>query len=183
MIKLIPVEVAEDILPEYHNTPIHTLFNYHNLAVPLPPDEKVNRPEMIIGKCMDNRKWLEIPKNYAYILRTPGGNLRGLEFAISYAIGVGGVSTMALISHTDCGMCNVTAKRDLFIAGLMERANFSYNEAERQFNIYADNFEIGDPVEFTIAQAKRLQKIYPTILIAPLLYRVEDERLVQVKEN
>ena len=33
--------------------------------------------------CMDNRKQLRLPDNFAYILRTGGGNIRYSEFKIS----------------------------------------------------------------------------------------------------
>ncbi len=60
---------------------------------------------------MDNRKQLNIPNNFAYILRTGGGNLRYSEFKISYAIAVGGVKALALIGHNRCGMVNLMNKR------------------------------------------------------------------------
>jgi len=42
-------------------------------------------------------------------------------------------------------------------------------------------FEIGNEVDFVLSEAKRLR--YPKILVAPLLYRVEDDQLYQLKEG
>ena len=39
--------------------------------------------------CMDNRKHLHIPDNFAFIIRSGGANLRYSEFKVSYAIAVG----------------------------------------------------------------------------------------------
>lgn len=43
-------------------------------------------------------------------------------------------------------------------------------------------FEIGNEVDFVLSEAKRLRLRYPKIIIAPLLYRVEDNRLYLVQE-
>ena len=44
-------------------------------------------------------------------------------------------------------------------------------------------FEIGNEVDFILSEVKRLRLRYPKIVIAPLLYRVEDNRLYLIKEN
>jgi carbonic anhydrase len=43
---------------------------------------------------MDHRERLRIPKNFAYILRSPGANFRSSDFHLTYAIAVGGVSPL-----------------------------------------------------------------------------------------
>ncbi len=97
MDRLIPVESEADILPVYRHTPIETLLAYQNLNTPHKVYEKA---EILIGMCMDNRKHLRMPENFAYILRTGGGNLRYSEFKVSYAIAIGGVTAVALLAHT-----------------------------------------------------------------------------------
>lgn len=181
MVKLIPVQKPDQILPKYRNTPIERLFLYHNLREKLPPTSV--HAELLIGMCMDNRKDLIIPNEFAYIIRGAGANLHGSEFEISYAIAVGGVSTIALLAHTDCGMSHVSEKRDSFIRGLVERAGYDLGNAARQFDKYADLYQIGDPIKFILAETARLQGLYPKILIAPLLYKVEDDQLEQIVEN
>jgi len=178
MIKLIPVQKPDHILPRYRNTPIERLFLYHNLRETLPPTSF--HAELLVGMCMDNRKDLVIPNEFAYIIRGAGGNLRGSEFEISYAIAVGGVSTIALLAHTDCGMSNVKEKRDAFISGLVERAGYDSDKAAIQFDKYAESYCIGDAIEFILAETVRFQNLYPKILIAPLLYKVENDLLEQI---
>lgn len=156
------------------------LLRYHNLAEPIPAS--TGHAELLVGMCMDNRKDLMLPGEFAYVLRAAGGNLRDSEFEISYAVAVGGVSTLVLLAHTDCGMAHVTGKRDAFVRGLVERGGWEPAAAEHQFVEYAARYESGDPVEFVCGEAARLRHIYPALLVAPLLYTVEDDRLVQIVE-
>ena len=72
---------------------------------------------------MDSHKRLRQPENFAYIIRTGGANLRDSEFEVSYAIAVGGVTAIALIGHTHCGMVNLISKRESFVQGLVENAS------------------------------------------------------------
>lgn len=56
---------------------------------------------------MDNRKKLNIPENFVYIIHTGYANLRCNEFQVSYTIAVGQVEYIALIGHNHCGMINL----------------------------------------------------------------------------
>src|SRR5688500_10588001 len=112
---LVPVDTASDIFPKYRGTPIERLLRYHNLGEPLP--HSTGRAEVLVGMCMDHRKDLTLPGEFAYVLRTAGGNLRDSGFEISYSVAVGGIATIALLAHTDCGMAHVTDKRDAFVRG------------------------------------------------------------------
>jgi carbonic anhydrase len=106
--------------------------------------------------------------------------MRDNEFRISYAIAVGGVQTIALIAHTDCGMARLYQHREQFIDGMVANAGWDRARAERHFNESAPKFGIRDEVEFVLQESARLRGIYPRIFIAPLLYRVEDDRLYQI---
>ena len=97
MERLIAVMTESDILPLHRKTPIETLLAYQNLNRPHGGHDKA---ELLIGMCMDNRKHLRIPENFAYIIRAGGGNLRYSEFKVSYAIAIGGIATIALLAHT-----------------------------------------------------------------------------------
>jgi carbonic anhydrase len=132
---MIPVESVSDVLPRYVQTPIEWLLRYHNLSEPLPSTS--SRAELLVGMCMDDRKDLVIPNEFAFVIRAAGGNLRDHAFDISYAVAIGGVKAIALLAHTNCGMVGVRHKRAAFIRG-------------------------------------------PSVLVAPLLYRVEDDRLLQL---
>ncbi len=180
MERLIPIKAKSDILPAYRNTPIETLLNYQNLNAPHAVYEKA---ELLIGMCMDNRKHLRLPENFAFIIRAGGGNLRYSEFKVSYAVAIGGVTTIALLAHTNCGMVNLMGRREQFIAGLVEKAGWDQEWAEAHFMHFAPMFEIGSEVDFVLSEAKRLRLRYPKILVAPLLYRVEDSQLYQLREG
>ncbi|MFH2104180.1 MAG: carbonic anhydrase [Chloroflexota bacterium] len=180
MDRVTPISSAEDIFPEYRNTPIGLLLEYHNLDRDY---DSYTNAQLLIGMCMDNRKHLRIPDNFAYIIRAGGANLRYSEFKVSYAIAVGEVRSIALIGHTHCGMVNLIARRDLFIQGLVEHAGWSREWAEEHFMHFAPMFEIGNETDFVLGEAKRLRLRYPKIQVAPLLYRVEDNLLYLLSES
>jgi carbonic anhydrase len=180
MNRLVTIAAREDILPQYRETPIGLLLEYHNLGRNF---DSYSNAELLIGMCMDNRKHLHIPDNFAFIIRTGGANLRYSEFKVSYAIAVGGVRAIALIGHTQCGMVNLIARRDQFIRGLVAGAGWQQETAEEHFLQFAPMFEIGNEVDFVLSEVQRLRLRYPKILIAPLLYRVEDNRLYLIQEK
>lgn len=180
MDRLVKVQHSKDIFSIYKNTAIEKLFEYHNMGIAF---EQYDRAELLVGMCMDNRKQLNIPNNFAYILRTGGGNLRYSEFKISYAIAVGGVKTIALIGHNHCGMVNLMGKKEKFIKGLMINAGWDKKQAEEHFMSFAPMFEIENEISFLLSETKRLREKYPKILIAPLFYNVEDNLLYLVKED
>jgi len=76
MVKLYPLQGREDIPQAYLHTPIADFIAFHNFNEPLP---SYKRAELLIGMCMDNRKVLRIPDNFAYIIRTGGANLKRVE--------------------------------------------------------------------------------------------------------
>lgn len=180
MKRLIPITASEDIFPEYRNTPIGLLLEYHNL------NRKTNtyiQAELLIGMCMDNRKHLHIPDNFAFIIRAGGANLRYSEFKVSYAIAVGGIKHIALIAHNKCGMVNLISRKDQFINGLVEKAGWDKTWAEEHFMHFAPMFEIGNEIDFVISEAKRLRIRYPKITVAPLFYDVDDNHLYLINEK
>ena len=178
MAQIIPVNYVEDILPEYAGTPAGLLLEYHNLGR---AKGSWAAPQLLIGMCMDSRKSLSIPNDFAFVLRTAGANMRDNEFRISYAIAVGGVRTIVLIAHTDCGMARLGERREQFIHGLVEAAGWNKAQAVKHFEDSAPKFGFRDEVEFVLREADRLRAIYPRIAIVPLLYRVEDDLLYQLR--
>jgi len=180
MKRLISVNGPDDIFAEYRGTPIGLLLEYHDLGRPF---DAYSRAQLLIGMCMDNRKNLRIPDNFAFIIRTGGGNLRYSEFKVSYAISIGQVRHIALIGHNNCGMVNLVSRRDEFIKGLVEIAGWDVERAEEHFMHFASLFEIGNEVDFLLSEAKRLRLRYPKIQIAPLFYRIEDNLLYLIDED
>ena len=175
-----PIDTANDIPGIYKNTPIGLLLEYHNLNRPF---ESYTSARLLVGMCMDNRKHLHMPDNFAYIIRSGGANLRYSEFKVSYAIAVGGVQAIALIGHNQCGMVNLMARKGQFIQGLIDNAGWPEQSAEDHFFHFAPMFEIGNEVDFTLSETKRLRLRYPKIIVAPMYYRVEDNRLSLIEEG
>lgn len=180
MKRLINIANVNDI-PEYlHGTAVELLLQYHNLDKPY---ESHMRAQLLVGMCMDSRKHLHIPENFAFIIRTGGANMRYSEFRVSYAIAVGGVKAIALIAHSNCGMVNLMARKQIFIDGLVENAGWTAQEAEEHFYHFEPVHEIGNEIDFILSEVKRLRMRYPKIVIAPLFYRVEDNLLYLVSEE
>jgi len=176
--KLVPVGSRCDIFERYRETPIADLLAFHNLGTPY---RHYTRPQLLVGMCMDHRKRLRIPQNFAFVLRSAGANFRGLEFQISFAIAVGGVRVVCLVGHNECGMVGLALQRESFVDGLMENAGWRRDAAEKHFDALAGRFEIGDAAEFVLSEAERLRRQYPAVLVAPLLYSVGDGVLCQIE--
>jgi carbonic anhydrase len=180
MHRLITINSKEDILPAYRNTPIGDMLKFHNLGQPF---ESYESAQLLIGMCMDNRKHLRIPDNFAFIIRAGGANLRYSEFKISYAIAVGGVRHIALMGHNHCGMVNLHERKGQFIQGLIDRAGWTKEQAEQHFDQFSPQFEIGNEIDFVSSEVIRLRERYPRITIAPMLYRVEENRIYLIDES
>ncbi len=176
----IDIASESDIPERWRSTPIGALLRYHNLGAPLPP--RADKPELLIGMCMDSRKHLRIPDNFAFILRTGGANLRLAEFRVSYAIAVGGVRAIALMGHTNCGMSGLALRRELFIDGLAA-VGWTREDAQAHFDRFAPEHEIGVEGDFIRGETRRLRALYPKVEVAPLLYRIEDNSVALLRES
>jgi carbonic anhydrase len=179
MAKMIPVKSIKDIPARHRNTPVGLLLRYHNLRETF---KFYSQAKLLIGMCMDSRKHLQIPDNFAFIIRAGGANLQQSEFRVSYAIAIGGVRHLALICHNHCGMVNLEERRAAFIKGLVS-AGWSKNEAETHFRMNAPLHEIENEIRFIISEARRLRARYPKVTVAPLFYRVEDNQLYLLEEK
>ena len=173
------VASVSDIPRAIRKTPFSDLLRYHNLDE---SSKKYDKARLLVCMCMDNRKQLRLPDNFAYILRTGGGNIRYREFKISYAVGIGGVRHIVVIGHDNCGMTNLVSKRGAFIKGLMKNAGWSRQKAMEYFVTYAPLFEIGNEMDFVIAEARRLNFKYPKVKVLPMFYRIADGKLYLIKK-
>jgi carbonic anhydrase len=180
MNRLISITTVSDINAEYRGTPIGLLLEYHNLNREF---ELYSNAQLLVGMCMDNRKHLHMPDNFAFIIRSGGANLRHSEFKVSFAISVGDVKHIALIAHSNCGMVNLVSKKTQFIEKLSENGGWTLEQAEEHFNNYAPMFEINNEIDFILSETKRLRQRYPKVQIAPMYYKVEDNLLYLIKEN
>jgi len=179
MNRLISITTINDIAAEYRDTPIGLLLEYHNLNRDF---ENYSEAQLLIGMCMDNRKHLQMPDYFAYIIRSGGANLRYSEFKVSFAISVGGVKHIALIAHSNCGMVNLASQKDEFIKRLSENGGWTVEQAEEHFNNYAPMFEIENEIDFILSETARLRQRYPKVQIAPMYYKLEDNLLYLIKE-
>ncbi|WP_299582277.1 hypothetical protein [uncultured Sunxiuqinia sp.] len=178
MAQLIDVKDKKDILPQYQNTPIGLLLEYQNLNKTFC---SYKNPQMLIGMCMDNRKNLWVPDNFAYIIRSGGANLFYHEFQVSYAIGVGGVRHIALIAHDNCEMVQLEDRKDKFIEGMAANAGWEKDTAQMHFENLSPFFEIGNSIDFLVAEARRLRRRYPKVTVAPLYYSAKTSNLSQIE--
>lgn len=176
--RLIPIRSHDDIPEQYRGTPVERLLSWQNLEASHGP---VPRAEMLIGMCMDNRKVLRIPENFAFVIRSGGANLRHNEFKVSFAIAVGGVRAVALVVHNKCGMVGLSARREQFVEGLVD-AGWDREAAEQHFAAFAPLFEIGNEIDFALTEVRRLRDRYPRVLFVPLLYNVDDNFLYCIQE-
>lgn len=177
---LLPVRHPDDILSNYRGTPVADLLSYHNLGVPYRTHD---RAELLIGACMDNRVLLRVPEKFAFILRAGGANFRRVEFKVSFAVAVGGIRTICLIAHSQCGMVGLRARRDAFVDGLVTNGGWERAEAEQHFDHFSPVFEIADAAAFVVSEARRLRERYPRVTVAPLFYQVEDGLLYHIAES
>lgn len=180
--KATPVLTLEDIPPSFIDTPFEMLLRFHNLEEDLENIEYLN-PELLVIKCMDHRKRLRLPERFAYIVRNAGGNIRSNEFSMSFAIGVGDVAHVAVISHTDCGMVGLDNKKEQFVQGMVKNAGWSRQHAETFYHLKASDFGIFDPVTSAIMEARRFQASYPNVVFQPFLYHVEDGKLYVINDK
>jgi carbonic anhydrase len=180
MNKLLPIKSVGDIPAEYLQTPIGLLLQYHNLDKDF---DSYDKAQLLVGMCMDNRKHLHMPDNFAFIIRSGGANLKYSEFKVSYAIAVGEVRHIALIGHNNCGMVNIISRQKEFIDGLVSTAGWDKGRAAEHFDHFAPMFEIGNEKDFILSETKRLRLRYPKIVIAPLFYRVDDNKLYFIDEK
>ncbi|MFH1707605.1 MAG: carbonic anhydrase [Planctomycetota bacterium] len=176
---LISVSREADILPQWRDTPVGELLRYHNLRE---PHREYRRAEILIGMCMDNRNMLRIPDNFAYIIRAGGANLSRMEFKVSFAIAIGGVRTICLIGHSDCGMVGLASRRQAFIDGLILNGGWTLEAATAHFDQHVSEFGISDAADFVRIKAAMLRQRYPKVVVAPLFYTVEDGLLHHIRE-
>jgi carbonic anhydrase len=180
MNQLIDILKPEDIPHNYQRTPIGLILEYHNLGRPM---DDYSDAQILIGTCIDHRINIRIPDYFSFIVRAGGANMKNNEFKISFAIAIRGIKYIALIGHSDCGMVNLNSRKEQFIRGLVNNADWDKDNAEDHFTQFAPMFEIGNEIDFVAREAKRLRIKYPKIMIAPMLFKLDDNRLYLIREK
>ena len=80
-------------------------------------------------------------------------------------------------------MVNLISRKKEFINGLVTIAGWERERAEEHFMHFAPMFEIGNETDFILSETKRLRLRYPKVIIAPLIYLVEDNKLYFIVEK
>ncbi|WP_333659950.1 carbonic anhydrase [Meiothermus cerbereus] len=146
--------------------PIHILLQSHNEGAIFPPFE---RPALAVVTCMDFRIHLHMPENFAFVLRTGGANPEPVEPYLAFAVARMGIEAIALIGHTDCAMQHP----DPYVLN-----HLPTDESHiRQYRAQIAALAIGEVEPFTRRQARQLAARLG-LPVVPILYRVEDHRLV-----
>lgn len=171
---LLNIQRKDDIPAEFLGTPIEELLEYQNFRKVYQPQEQAS---MLISMCMDSRKKLSIPQNFAFIIRTGGANLRGMEFTVSYLIALLDLKYIALIGHNDCRMVNLFSRKDEFIKGMEANAGWDPETAASHFDHYAPLFNIRNEASFILSEQARLNELFPKVTVVPMIYNVGDNNL------
>ena len=176
-ISLKRVAGGSDILELYRGTPIADWLCYHSLWQ---GPHSYESPKLLIVTCMDYRVHLYVPEKFAYVLRLAGANLRHREFDLACVLAFAGIRHVCVVGHTDCAMESLKDKKADFTSGLRKIAGWSESRAELQFDLFAPRLAIPDVVDFTLFEAAWLERRFPRILVAPLIYDVKDGSLCQI---
>ncbi|MBL8200376.1 MAG: hypothetical protein JNK40_05325 [Chromatiales bacterium] len=178
---LAPVRSEADILPAYRGTPVADLLRFQNLGTaPAGVPGKYAHPAILIATCLEQGAALRVPEGFAISLHTAAASLKRDPFKVSWAIGVAGVSAIAVVGHDDCRLTELRNHREQFVVQMIEAAGWERPAAEQHFDHWSDLFGVDNPVEFVAAEAARLQSRYPKVLVAPLLYQSATGTLQQV---
>ncbi|MCX7782833.1 MAG: carbonic anhydrase [Meiothermus sp.] len=154
------------MLPE----PVHTLLRSHNEGLSFPP---FIHPVLAVVTCMDFRIHLRMPENFAFVLRTGGANPEPVEPYLAFSVARMGIQAIALIGHTDCAM----QYPDPYVLNHLP----ADDELIRHYRAQIAALAIGEVELFTGRQARKLGERLG-LPVLPLLYRVEDHRLICLDE-
>lgn len=184
-VTLVGVHTVADILPAYRGTPVADLLHYQNLGkdpgpVSLPSERVHAKPKILIATCLEQHAALRLPPGFAISLHTAAASLKRDPFKVSWAIGVAGVSAIAIVGHDNCQLVDLRGKREQFVVQMIEAAGWERPAAEQHFDHWSDLFEVADPAGFVAAEAARVQNRYPKIPVAPLLWDSASGTLQQV---
>src|SRR3989304_8269258 len=116
---------------------------------------------------MDYRIHFQIPKNFAYVLRLAGANLRHREFDLACVLAFAGIRHVCLVGHTDCAMESLNEKREAFISGLQKMGGWSKSRAELEFGLFAPRLAIPNVVGFILFEGAWRGRRFPGLPVAP----------------
>jgi carbonic anhydrase len=174
----VPVEKHEDILPRYRGSAVETFLAAHALGV---APAVTDRPELVVLTCMDARVVLNLPVNFAFQLRTAGATPQSVVPAIAFAITTMRIDAICIMGHTDCAMTRIDPERTRFVEGLVDEHGWQPTDALEELELLEKACAVDDPLLATWRHCRHLAGLFPACLIAPLLHRVEDGRVLQIE--
>ena len=87
MPQIIPVDAGSDILAAYTGTPVEWCCVTTTCSEALPSSS--GRAELLVGMCMDTRKDLVIPNEFAFVIPPRAATFATTRCDISYAVAIG----------------------------------------------------------------------------------------------
>jgi carbonic anhydrase len=173
-----PARTEADILPVWRNTPVAELLALHNLGATA---RQYNHPQILVATCPEQQTALRIPGGFALSVHGAAASLKRDPFKVSWAIGIGQISAIAIVGHSGCGMVGLRERREEFVARMVAAAGWARPAAEQHFDHWGDLYAIEDPAMFAATEAARLRTRYPKIPVAALLYDAADQMLLQIE--
>ncbi len=178
--RLISIESDNDIPAHLQGTPIESLLKAQNMFEA--EEETEDTANLIIGMCMDYRKQLHLPKNCAYIIRSPGANMKDHEFSVALALSTG-IRYMALLVHNKCIMSDPFKQRRNFLKVLVRNHHWKREQAEMMFSSSVTQGYIGEPVSFALQESHRLKTLFADLTVVPLLYDVDSDKIFLIRDH
>ncbi len=166
-------------LPErWKGTPIEDFIGAHNFDKEVTEAAVGSTPQLLIVSCMEFRFMPQIPRNFAYMIRTPGGrisNIPGAEFAVAYVI-ANGVKHIVTVGHNECGMTKVDVFKPKLVDALIDQG-WEKEQAHTFIEDNAGNFAIEDEIDSLRFEFLRLREKFKKVEIAPLFVSLSSSRL------
>jgi len=173
--RLSQLETPVDLPKRWQNTPIEEFIAAHNFDTPI---KSGSVPKLLIVSCIEFRFMPQIPRNFAYMIRTAGGRVSHIpssEFAFAYIL-ANGVRHMTIVGHNDCGMTKVHAFKPRLIDALVDQG-WEREHAETFIEENADRFAMKDEIESLEFEFIRLRSLFKKVEIAPLFVSLSSSRL------
>jgi carbonic anhydrase len=173
--RLSQINTRDDMPTNWHNTPIEDFIAAHNFDVPI---KAGSLPKLLIVSCIEFRFLPQIPRNFAYVIRSAGGrmsNIPGSEFALSYIL-ANGVRYIVTVGHNDCGMTKVHAFKPRLVAALVDQG-WEEGHAHDFIEEHADRYAMDDEIDSLEFEFIRLRSLFKKVEIAPLFVSLSSTRL------
>jgi carbonic anhydrase len=170
--QLLELSTPGDMPGCWQNSPLESFILSQNCGWPI---QTSGKPELLIATCIEFRYALPIPRMFAYVIRRASGRLIGSEFSVAYTI-ARGVKHLAIVGHNDCGMSQLNEMAPQVVNSLADQG-WSRQSAQDYVDTQAKRLAISNELDTLKEEYKRLRKIFPKMMIAPLFVDLYDGKL------